>query len=176
MDADASATLPVAVAPVVGDVASASWAAAQPVVSVVVATHQRASFLDELVAALAAQESAPDYDVILVDDASSDSTWTRLSDLVRCAEWPLRAVRLGTGAGPSLARNTGVAHARGRWVAFTDDDCLPEPRWLTELVKSGEGVAIVQGSTSPVPGPRPGPWARSIDIRSPTALYETCNL
>ena len=87
------------------------------------------------------------------------------------------ALRLGKGSGPSVARNTGALRARGRWLAFTDDDCLPEPGWLAALfAAAADGVGIVQGRTRPAEGQRPAPWARTIDVAKPTALYETCNL
>jgi glycosyltransferase involved in cell wall biosynthesis len=175
VDAATPAT-PLPVAAVVDEVAGARWSSVEPAISVVVATHQRESFLDELVAALAAQDSAPNYDVVFVDDASSDSTWERLKALIVTGDRAMRGLRLASGVGPSVARNTGVTRARGRWVAFTDDDCLPEPGWLRALWQAADGVALVQGCTRPVEGQRPGPWARTIDIRAATTLYETCNL
>jgi GT2 family glycosyltransferase len=45
----------------------------------------------------------------------------------------LRLIRQSRG-GPAAARNAGVAAARGRYLAFIDDDCAPEPRWLAELL------------------------------------------
>jgi GT2 family glycosyltransferase len=52
-------------------------------------------------------------------------------------------------AGPASARNRGAAEARGPWLAFTDDDCLPDPRWLVgfEEVLRGSPNALAGGRT-----------------------------
>jgi hypothetical protein len=62
------------------------------------------------------------------------------------------------------------------WIAFTDDDCVPAETWLANLLEAGASSLVVQGRTMPTPGGRPGPWHRSIDVRAPSPLYETCNL
>jgi cellulose synthase/poly-beta-1,6-N-acetylglucosamine synthase-like glycosyltransferase len=48
--------------------------------------------------------------------------------------------------GPAAARNTGWRAAHGAWIAFTDDDCIPEPDWLMQgLAAFSDGVAGVSG-------------------------------
>jgi glycosyltransferase involved in cell wall biosynthesis len=75
-------------------------------------------------AALARQEFPKDqFEVIVVDDGSESTL--EVESGVRLLRQP--------NAGPAVARNTGAAHARGRWLAFTDDDCQPVPNWLTVL-------------------------------------------
>ncbi|HOE68036.1 MAG TPA: glycosyltransferase [Candidatus Omnitrophota bacterium] len=71
----------------------------------------------------------PDYEVIVVDDGSTDGTRD-----IAC-HYP-GIVLLGTGgAGPAVARNTGVKIARGEFVAFLDSDCYVRPDWLSELLR-----------------------------------------
>jgi hypothetical protein len=63
-------------------------------------------------------------------------------------------------------------------VAFTDDDCLPEPGWLAGLVAgfAAAGTAVVQGRTEPEPGGWGGPWGRTVEVSGLSGLYETANL
>lgn len=153
---------------------SDSWDEAVADVSVVVATHQRADFLAGLFEALGAQTAA--IEVVIADDGSSDDTWQRLEQLVAAADLPVLAVRLEHNGGPSIPRNTAAAQARCSILAVTDDDCLPEPAWAERIGAAVRtGVAIAQGRTLP-PGPRPGPWDRSIAVEQPSWLFETCNL
>ncbi len=98
-----------------------------PEISVVIPTHNRLEVLPEVLAALEAQEGAPSFEVVVVDDGSHDGTteWLR----ARRGPLPLR-VLTQENAGPAAARNTGVAVAAGRWVAFLGDDTVPERGWL----------------------------------------------
>ena len=102
-----------------------------PAVSVVIPTFNRLDTLPEVLAALAAQEGAPPFEVIVVDDGSTDATPRWLAD--RPSDpLPLRSIRQ-ENRGPAAARNAGVAAARGRWVAFLGDDTVPSPGWLRLL-------------------------------------------
>jgi glycosyltransferase involved in cell wall biosynthesis len=95
-------------------------------VSVVIPTHNGARRLPDLFAALRAQTLGPDaFEVIVVDDASTDDTATVVehSDIARLVRAPHS---LGQGG----ATNLGIEHARGEIVAFTDDDTVPHPTWL----------------------------------------------
>ncbi len=69
-------------------------------------------------------------EVIVVDDGSPKS----VESLVPEFNCRLRVVIVRQpNGGPSVARNTGAALARGRLLAFTDDDCEPSPQWLPAL-------------------------------------------
>jgi glycosyltransferase involved in cell wall biosynthesis len=157
---------------------SASWPATTPTVSVVIATHDRADFLPELHEALAAQSEPPDFEVVIADDGSRDRTWAVLEQLVAASPLPMQVLRLPASGGAAIPRNTAVAHSRGELVAFTDDDCLPTPRWLNELVGdfASPDVAVVQGRTEPQPHDWQGPWSRSLDVSRLSGLYEGANL
>lgn len=98
-----------------------------PRVSVVVATHNGARTLGTCLESLA-RLHYPDYEVIVVDDGSTDS----VSQIA--AQFPaVRYVRQANH-GLSVARNTGIAAATGEIVAFTDDDCRADADWLYHLV------------------------------------------
>jgi glycosyltransferase involved in cell wall biosynthesis len=143
---------------------------------VVVSSHSRATLLDGLIDALEAQHNQ-DFEVIVADNGSADDTWAVLS--ARCARTPLRlrALRLALHDGPGTPRNTCIAEARGKLIAFTDDDCLPAPSWLSRLTAAlADGAAVAQGRTVPEPGGWAGPWGRSLEVTRPTGLFETANL
>ena len=60
---------------------------------------------------------------------------------------------------------------------MTDDDCLPEPGWAGAIATALDaGVGVVQGMTLPAEGGPSGSWDRTIAVRQPSGLYETCNL
>src|SRR2546430_13920788 len=101
-----------------------------PAASVVVATHQRAHLLPRLIKALEDQEAAPAFEVIVVDDSSTDGTWDVLVGLASSSTVRLRPLQTLRNSGPAAARNLGWRSAAGRVVAFTDDDCVPRPGWL----------------------------------------------
>ncbi|MGW4497799.1 glycosyltransferase family 2 protein [Micromonospora sp. NPDC004336] len=93
-----------------------------PRVSVVVPTHDTGPHIDSLVASLLRQSLPPtEFEVIFVDDGSTDDTPARLEKLA--AEHPhFRVLRIENSGWPSRPRNLGVAEARGEYVLFADDD------------------------------------------------------
>jgi GT2 family glycosyltransferase len=103
-------------------------------VSVVIPTHNRRASLRACLAAALAQELDGGYEVIVVDDASTDGTADMLA-----AEFPaVRVLRQAANRGPAAARNRGIQAARGAFVAFTDDDCRVPPGWLAALLAALE--------------------------------------
>ncbi len=141
-----------------------------PAVSVVIPARDAAATLPATLAALAAQELADAFEVLVVDDDSRDATAA-----IAAAHPVVTVVLLGAGAGPGAARNVGIAAARAPVVAFTDADCAPAPGWLAAgLAALAAGADVVQGRVEPI-GPR-GPWDRSVAVGAPSALYETANL
>jgi glycosyltransferase involved in cell wall biosynthesis len=105
-----------------------------PFVSVIVPTHNRLSLLKQTLAYLDRQTyPSHDYEIIVVDDGSDDGTTDYLHQLSLKKE--LRYLTQEQ-KGPAAARNAGVHIAKGEVIAFTDDDCLPEPNWLAALTES----------------------------------------
>ncbi len=103
-----------------------------PLITVVIPTYARPSPLAACLMALAAQRCQAPFEVVVVDDGSPQPL-----DSVAEAFQGRLDLRLERqlNAGPGRARNRGVAVARGRLIAFTDDDCLPEPDWLGALLR-----------------------------------------
>lgn len=102
-----------------------------PFFTVVIPTFDRPRALEACLRALVAQELPRDhFEVVVVDDGSSASP-DRVVERFRTT----LAIRLieQPSAGPGAARNRGAWAARGQYLAFTDDDCLPDPGWLSAL-------------------------------------------
>jgi GT2 family glycosyltransferase len=130
------------------------------------------------VAALEAQQSAPRFEVVVVDDGSTDNTWAVLSHLSARTSLDLHAVRLTRNGGPAAARNVGWRSTHAEVIAFTDDDCSPEPGWIASLVAGTTAADIAQGRTIPDPdqASNAGPFSRSLSVQSETGFYQTCNI
>jgi GT2 family glycosyltransferase len=96
-----------------------------PKVSVVVCSCNGAQTIKETLAALEDLEY-PDYEIIVIDDGSSDQTSAIAS------KHNVRLIRTENN-GLSVARNHGLAAATGEIIAYIDDDAYPDPHWLTYL-------------------------------------------
>ena len=126
-------------------------------VSVVVPTFKRPQLLDRCLAALVAQTFDPSaYEVVIADDAASESTRCQVEDWrSRCLQTgpAIHYLPLRDSHGPAAARNAGWRFARGRVIAFTDDDCIPEPEWLTAGTRAIRAGAIGVSGRVVVPLP-----------------------
>lgn len=101
-------------------------------ISVVVPTYRRPDLLDRCLSALVAQDfDAPSFEVIVADDAASDETERQVQSWADRMAAPVRYVPVTATRGPAGARNAGWRSARGEIIAFTDDDTIPDPGWLT---------------------------------------------
>ena len=141
-----------------------------PQISVIVPARDAAGTIEATLAALAAQDVDRPYEVIVVDDGSSDDT----VEIARGAA----GVKVVTqqGAGPGPARNRGAADAAGEVLAFTDADCVPAPDWLRAALAAIGEADVVQGAVRPVRDVRPMPFDRTISVDGRGGLYETANL
>lgn len=146
---------------------------AVPRVCVVVSAYNRSGLLATLVAALQAQ-TMEDFEAVLVDNGSTDDTGARLRALT-AGDPRFRVLTVEDNRGPARARNVGWRSTASPLVAFTDDDCAPDPDWLAALVEAAAGADIVQGRTIPA-GDREGWFDRSQTIEDWSGRFETCNL
>lgn len=157
---------------------------AEPRASVVVATRDRRPRLEELLRSLRAQTLESDqFEVIVVDDGSRDSTPALLRSEVEAPGLRFARIRRSHPEGPSSARNAGWREARSPLVAFIDDDCVATPRWLESLLRASDGNpgGIVQGQTQPIPAEldrrgRTGPFSRTLRVDRKGPHYQTCNI
>jgi glycosyltransferase involved in cell wall biosynthesis len=117
-----------------------------PEISVIIPTHNRRAMLREALASVVAQRGA-NFEVIVVDDGSTDGTWQDLSGYDLFPQHDnIRAVRTER-CGPAAARNRGIAMARGRLIAFLDSDDLWMPEKLARqslLMRNNPDCALSQ--------------------------------
>lgn len=149
--------------------------------SVVVSTFNRPARLPRLLDALRAQTlSAEFFEVIVVDNGSEPETGEVLARELARPGLALCCERLEQTRGPAGGRNAGWRLARAPLVAFTDDDCAPEPGWLAAALAVAEQRqgAIVQGPTRPDPAElhEDGVLSRTARIERLGPQYETANI
>ncbi|KAF0144497.1 MAG: hypothetical protein FD156_1801 [Nitrospirae bacterium] len=111
-------------------------------VSVVIPAYNAEKTIAACLTSLMKQDYPGDYEVIVVDDGSSDSTPNIVSGYER-----VRLIKQ-ENAGPAAARNKGAAAAKGEIILFTDSDCVPEGNWIKEMVnpfKDNRDVVGVKG-------------------------------
>lgn len=154
----------------------------EPRISVVVATHRRPDKIERLLRALCAQTLSPSaFEVIVVDDCSGDNTMEVLASLAAQLPYKLRFLQTSANRGPGPARNLGWRASDTSFLAFTDDDCLPDRGWLeagVRALRSDPAIGVVQGRTETeeredMPKSR---WNHRIFIGEPSPYFETCNI
>lgn len=102
--------------------------------SVVIATYNRAHFLQQALRALESQQ-VPDslrWEVVVVDNNSRDSTRQVVDTFSKASPVSVQYV-FEPRQGQSHARNRGIQESRGAVIAFTDDDVLPAPNWVAGI-------------------------------------------
>jgi len=100
-----------------------------PTVSVIIVAYQSGPTLERCMAGLKAQ-SFRDFEVILVDNASTDGA----AQAAASADPDLIFLEPGENLGFAVGNNLAAARARGPWLALLNPDAYPEPDWLAELV------------------------------------------
>jgi glycosyltransferase involved in cell wall biosynthesis len=129
-----------------------------PRVSIVIPAMNEEAALGELMDELEASMSATGelWEVVVVDDGSTDSTWATLVELKRTRSY-LTAVRLRRNFGKAAALAAGFRQARGRIVVTMDADLQDDPREIPRLIaKLDEGFDLVSGWKTH----RNDPWTR----------------
>ncbi len=120
-----------------------------PLVSVIVCSYNGAKTLHPCLESLG-KLNYPAYEVILVDDGSTDNT----PEIA--AKFPNVKYIRQTNHGLSHARNTGATAAKGEVFAYTDSDCMVDPDWLYYLIGT-----LLSGDYAGVGGPNVSPPAQN---------------
>lgn len=139
-------------------------ASSPPLVSVVLTTFNAAAYVtDGLQSVL--DQSTTDFEVVIVDDASSDAT-SQVVERALQGRCPFRLERLlKNSGGPATPRNIGVQLAKGRWIALLDSDDV----WHPQKLEIELGVAASTGAKFVSSEKR---WFRDIDETKPRAAEE----
>jgi glycosyltransferase involved in cell wall biosynthesis len=120
--------------------------------SVIIPTYHRNDLLAKCLDCLAPGiQSLPieQYEVIVTDDGSEITAESMIREQYPWAKWVS-----GPRRGPAANRNNGASYAQGEWLAFTDDDCLPEPNWLINYAQAIDGSALaLEGAIHPLGNP-----------------------
>ena len=121
-------------------------------ISVVITTYNRCAMLPAAIESILRQNT-PDvnYEVIIVDNNSTDDTRQVVESFITRGQGNVRYI-FEAKQGPSHGRNAGIANARGRIIAFTDDDVRPAADWLSNIKRafdSNPEVECVGGKILP---------------------------
>ena len=111
-------------------------------VSVVIPARNAAATIGRTLSALGAQQTDASYEVIVVDDGSTDDT-------IAIARAAGARVLEQHAQGPAQARNLGRRSANAGVLAFTDADCYPDPGWVEAALAAVAGADFVQGAVRP---------------------------
>lgn len=111
-----------------------------PSISVTMAAFNVAPYVAACLDSLLAQDWT-DFELIIVDDASSDGTREILSDYA-ARDPRIRLILQDQNQGLAVARNLGIAEARGDWVTFLDADDLYSPEMLRRAIEVGRGQNV----------------------------------
>ncbi|MBP2676697.1 MAG: glycosyl transferase family 2, partial [Deltaproteobacteria bacterium] len=122
-------------------------------ISVVICTRNRAESLNRT---LLRFSSIPipgeiSWEIVVVDNGSTDSTRSVIEEFRESSGLDVRYVH-EQEPGLSRARNRGLREAKGKMIAFTDDDIIVDANWITEILKesrASEDAAMIFGQTKP---------------------------
>jgi glycosyltransferase involved in cell wall biosynthesis len=130
--------------------------------TVIVPARDAESTLPRTLAALADQEGAPSFEVVVADLGSRDGT---------AAIAERAGARLVRGS-PSAAVGAGS----GALLAFCGADCFPAPGWLAAGTSALAGADLVQGRVLPDPRADEGPFAEARSVTEESGLYDSASL
>ena len=97
--------------------------------SVVVPTYRRPENLLRFLKAICPQLNS-ERSLVVINDGSHDHAYERVINQFKEI---IDYLPLPQNCGPALARNKGAAHSKGKYLVFTDDDCIPPENWLNTI-------------------------------------------
>lgn len=143
-------------------------------ISVIIPTCHRNDLLAKCLDCLAPGQQTllfDQYEVVVTDDGVKGNARKLIESRYPWARWTE-----GPHRGPAANRNHGARQARGEWLAFVDDDCLPEKSWLAciaERISQGD-VEVIEGRTV-IPDKRDSPMSHAVENQF-GGVFWSCNL
>jgi glycosyltransferase involved in cell wall biosynthesis len=116
--------------------------------SIIVIAYQEQERIGQCLAALSAQEHTGSYEVIVVDDGSTDAT-PSIVDKWAALDPRIRRISLATNQGRGVARRAGVEAAQGSHVGFVDADVIVPSTWLSQVTVALEHADLTGGCALP---------------------------
>ena len=148
----------------------------KPLISVVIPTYNRKNLLKSCLLALFSQTFPKEnFEIIVVDDGSNDSTKSLINSLQK--KYSNLRYFWQVNSGVCIARNLGLRHARGKIIAFTDDDCPPQKNWLREIDNSFRKhpqALGIEGKTTTYPEKITPLTAYIVNLKG--GGFQTCNM
>ena len=120
-----------------------------PLISVVIATRNRGAAVIRAIESIVPGQGGADgnrFELIIVDQSDDDSSEVAVAPYLCC---PRIRYHKASSRGLGEARNEGMTIASSEWVAFTDDDCVVQPHWFSELQRAcsvDSRISIVFGN------------------------------
>jgi glycosyltransferase involved in cell wall biosynthesis len=130
---------------------------APPEVTIVIPTQGRWPLLRRTLSGVLRQQGV-DFEVVIVDDGSTDETAERLAEL---ADGRIRPIRHEVSRHVAAARNAGIAAAKGEWIAFLDDDDL----WAPNKLRTQLGAAAARNADFA--------WCAGLVVNAQCSILET---
>lgn len=121
------------------------------IISIVIPTYRRPALLMRCLEALFRQQLQPvvkalSYEIIVVDDGNDQATKAAVTNIIEPDGVSIRYIGQPIRRGPAAARNRGWQSAQSDFIAFTDDDCIPDKDWLQQGVDAlQQGAQVVTG-------------------------------
>ncbi|MCS6711634.1 glycosyltransferase [Brachybacterium sp. EF45031] len=121
-----------------------------PGITVVIPAYNAAATIGLQLEALSRQQDAPEFEVVIVDNGSTDDLLGAVEPY-RSGRLDLRIVRATERQGVSYARNVGIGEARREHLVICDADDVVSQHWLRDMAAALAGWTIISGSARPTP-------------------------
>lgn len=148
-------------------------------VSIVVPSHNSRSTLGKLLVSLLNQDLPKNmFEIILIDDASTDGSIESVQDIIENAKgYNIKTLRNQRKTGPAGTRNVGIQFAK-EIVAFIDADCTADPSWLRRLIEgfTDNSIGVVYGRVLASDDSLLIPTIRTAPITAGSVRCTTCNI